>query len=60
VAWVTLEEKLRQLSARCAAAERRAQNAEEYAERTCRIYHGMYEKHRDRIAAIERRLAELD
>ncbi len=60
MAWVTLEEKLRQLSARCAAAERRAQAAEEYAERTVRIYHGLYENHRDRIIVIERRLAQLD
>lgn len=56
MAWLTLEEKLRLIMRRLAAAEDRAQRAEEYAERTCRIYHGLYEKHRDRIAALERRL----
>jgi hypothetical protein len=56
VAWLTLEEKLRAIMARLGAVERRCQDTVEYAERTNRIYHGLYQKHADRLAALERRL----
>jgi len=49
----TLEEKLMILMARISAAERRAEAAESYAERTNRIYHGLYQKHAARLDALE-------
>jgi hypothetical protein len=51
----TLEERLRILLARITAAEMQAQRTEEYAERTNRIYHSLYEKHSARLDALERK-----
>lgn len=55
MALYTLEERLRILLTRIAAAERRAEAVEEYAERTCRIYHSLYQKHAARLDALERK-----
>lgn len=60
MAWLTLEEKLRAIMGRLVAAEKRASDAAEYAERTCRIYHSLYEKHDQRLRALERRLDGSD
>ena len=50
-----MEDQLRLILARLAAAEARAKAAEEYAESTCRIYHGLYAKHSVRLDALERK-----
>jgi len=55
MAWQTLEQRLRELSARCSAAEKRAADAEDYAERTCAIYHRLYQDHAARLRALEGR-----
>ena len=55
MALYTLEEQLRIIAARAMAAERRAQAAEEYAERTCRVYHNLYLRHAKRLDALERK-----
>lgn len=57
MALYTLEERLRILLERIAHAERRAAAVEDYAERTCRVYHDLYRKHAERLDALERKVS---
>jgi len=59
VAWHTLEEKLRTIMERLGRVERRSEETMDYAERTCRIYHGLYQTHADRLEALERQVFKL-
>ena len=54
----TIAERFSRLERRLREAEKLASDTMEYAERTCRIYHGLYQAHADRLAALERRAGE--
>ncbi len=51
----TIAERFARLERRLREAEKRAADTAEYAERTCRIYHGLYAKHAARLDALERK-----